>query len=447
MMFTDRRLWLAASLSMLSPLAMADGVSVRATSSDPAASVFPSNRYTVFDGTQKTLRRVQLPKPDCAVRVSDCQDIDVINTLDGFSTQPRITVPFTGDIDPASVNSQTVYLVNLGDTLTTAGPASAWASTRYFGILRRRRWCSKATSCCRSIRATCWSSPTACATPAARSSRAAVGAKTSAWPKDATAKAPSTGVSCATRCRANAAGPTRSWPPALFSTQSATSDLAKINRSIKQTPPTPVDFMIGPGRWPGGARGVSAPHRCRPCSSAGRSARRPASAPAPYRWLRLASCPARWGRSPTAATAHPTMQPAGQYIPATGTLTGMPQQQGSNDLVFQLFVPAGARPAGGWPVAIFGHGFTDSMSGAPWTVAAVLASQASRRCRSTSSAMAAAPLGTLTVLRRAPTPVTCCRRAGAASTRTATARSTPPKASTPPRRAPSSAAATACARP
>ena len=84
-------------------------------------SPFPSNRFTVFDGTQNTLRRVSLPKPDCSVRVSDCQDIDVINELDGFSTQPRITVPFTGDIDPATVNSDTIYLVNLGDTLTTSG--------------------------------------------------------------------------------------------------------------------------------------------------------------------------------------------------------------------------------------------------------------------------------------------------------------------------------------
>ena len=82
------------------------------------AAPFPSNRFTVFDGTQNTLRRVSLPKPDCSVRVSDCQDIDVINTLDGFSTQPRITVPFTGDIDVATVNSDTIFLVNLGDTLT-----------------------------------------------------------------------------------------------------------------------------------------------------------------------------------------------------------------------------------------------------------------------------------------------------------------------------------------
>ena len=88
---------------------------------NPAGAPFPSNRYTVFDGTQNTLRRVNLPKPDCAVRVNDCLDIDVINTLDGFSTQPRITVPFTGAINPATVNSSTVYLVNLGDTLTLRG--------------------------------------------------------------------------------------------------------------------------------------------------------------------------------------------------------------------------------------------------------------------------------------------------------------------------------------
>jgi hypothetical protein len=31
------------------------------------------------------------------------------------------------------------------------------------------------------------------------------------------------------------------------------------------------------------------------------------------------------------------------------------------------------QPAGGWPVAIFGHGFTDSKNGAPWAVAGSLA--------------------------------------------------------------------------
>ena len=115
-----RPLLAAGVLSLLAPIALADGVSVR-NDGTLAGSPFPSDRYTVFDGTQNTLKRVKLPKPDCAVRVSDCQDIDVINTLDGFSTQPRITVPFTGDIDPATVSSDTVFLVNLGDTLTLHG--------------------------------------------------------------------------------------------------------------------------------------------------------------------------------------------------------------------------------------------------------------------------------------------------------------------------------------
>jgi hypothetical protein len=113
MMQVRVRLFLAsASILLFSSVVLADGVSVRMDPTDPAAAPFPSNRFTVFDGTQNTLRRVNLPKPDCAVRVSDCQDIDVINTLDGFSTQPRITVPFTGDIDPGTVNSDTIFLVN-----------------------------------------------------------------------------------------------------------------------------------------------------------------------------------------------------------------------------------------------------------------------------------------------------------------------------------------------
>src|SRR3954466_11745342 len=115
-----RPLLAAASLSLLAPMALADGVSVR-NDPTPAGAPFPSNRYTVFDGSSDLFRRVNLPKPDCSVRVSDCQDIDVINTLDGFSTQPRITVPFTGAIDPATVNSDTIFLVNLGDTLTSQG--------------------------------------------------------------------------------------------------------------------------------------------------------------------------------------------------------------------------------------------------------------------------------------------------------------------------------------
>ena len=81
---------------------------------DHRGGPFPSDRFSMADATQNTGRRVALPKPDCAVRPSDCMDLDVINTLDGFNVQPRLSIPFDGAIDVTSVSSQTVFLVRLG---------------------------------------------------------------------------------------------------------------------------------------------------------------------------------------------------------------------------------------------------------------------------------------------------------------------------------------------
>src|SRR4051812_219918 len=79
---------------------------------------FPSDRFTVRDQTQNTGRRVRLPKPDCSSRPTDCENIDVINETDGFNIQPRISIPFTGAIDVASVSSETVFLLELGDAVS-----------------------------------------------------------------------------------------------------------------------------------------------------------------------------------------------------------------------------------------------------------------------------------------------------------------------------------------
>jgi hypothetical protein len=62
-----------------------------------------------------------VPTPDCALRPSDCADIDVLNTLDGFNLQPRLVIPFSGASDAATVDSTTVYLASLGDTLGGGG--------------------------------------------------------------------------------------------------------------------------------------------------------------------------------------------------------------------------------------------------------------------------------------------------------------------------------------
>src|SRR5215217_2423757 len=77
---------------------------------------FPSDRFTVADSSQLTGRRVDLPLPDRVARPSDYDDISVINTLDGFNLQPRLSIPFDGPIDVNSVNSKDVFVIRLGDT-------------------------------------------------------------------------------------------------------------------------------------------------------------------------------------------------------------------------------------------------------------------------------------------------------------------------------------------
>jgi hypothetical protein len=91
---------------------------------DPSAPVggpFPSDWFTVADSSHNTGRRVNLPLPDCETRRSDCEDIAVLNSLDGFNLQPRLSVPFSGSIDANSVTSDTVFLVSLGSTLSDQG--------------------------------------------------------------------------------------------------------------------------------------------------------------------------------------------------------------------------------------------------------------------------------------------------------------------------------------
>ena len=383
----------AAALSLFAPLALADGVRVKDDRSNPAGAPFPSNRYTVFDGTQNTLRRVNLPKPDCAVRLSDCRDIDVINTLDGFSTQPRITVPFTGAIDPATVNSQTVYLVNLGDTLTLRGYGDrvginqiVWDAATHTLVFQSDELLQEHSRYLLVI---------------TNGVRDTTGKKIKGSEDDDEDRRGEDRSEyrhdLQTAMRSQRGQQQKIVAASLFSTQSTSADLAKINLTIKRAQPAPVDFMIGMTAI-GPVRAVF------PVTSVQGIQFRRQTGAAPAFTNSFVPTPAL-GVAPNAVASvaygryrSPDYETAAKYIPATGTLTGMPVQQGSNDLIVQIFVPSGTKPAGGWPVAIFGHGFGDSMYGAPWTVAGTLASRGIATMSINVVGHGGGALGSLTVL-------------------------------------------------
>src|SRR5438093_9276691 len=108
------RSFIPAALLALALVFPADALAATASALAPtkAGQPFPTNLYTVRDGTQITGLRVDLPKPDCASHPSDCADIDVLDRLDGFNVQPRISIPFSGPIDVSTVTSSTVYLLD-----------------------------------------------------------------------------------------------------------------------------------------------------------------------------------------------------------------------------------------------------------------------------------------------------------------------------------------------
>ena len=89
--------------------------------SAPVAGPFPSDWFTAADSSHNTGRRISLPLPDCETRRSDCENVAVLNSLDGFNLQPRLSVPFSGSIDANSVTSDTVFLVSLGSTVSDQG--------------------------------------------------------------------------------------------------------------------------------------------------------------------------------------------------------------------------------------------------------------------------------------------------------------------------------------
>src|SRR3954466_4655759 len=91
---------------------------------------FPTDFFTVADAAQNTCERVSLPKPtDCTANASECVEIDLLGELDGFNMRPRLSIPFSGPINPYSVDSSTVFLVSLGDALADGVPSCAPAAS------------------------------------------------------------------------------------------------------------------------------------------------------------------------------------------------------------------------------------------------------------------------------------------------------------------------------
>jgi hypothetical protein len=370
---------LRAALAALAVALVLPGGALAATS---AGQPFPSNLYTTDDHSQTTGLRVDLPLPNCATRPSDCADIAVLDTLDGFNIQPRISIPFSGPIDPSTVSSSTVFLVGphgrviginqaewepAANTLHVESDAQLRQDTTYLLVVTRGIRDAAGHPLDRLDLGRLWSSGSQ---EYRRSLLEAIPAAFVAGVRPGDIAAAS-----------------------VFTTQSVDAISRKIRSQLRGGP---VDFALGTN----GERTVF------PLSTVAAVLLQrqngptlpPTGSPLPTPVI------AGVGTLAFGTYASPDYENADEVIPAVGTRRGVPAVQSVNRLQFTLFVPAGEPPKHGWPVAIFGHGFTDSKDGAPWAVAGTFARNGIATIAINVVGHGGGPLGRYTVLRTGGAP-------------------------------------------
>jgi Bacterial Ig-like domain len=361
--------------------------------------LFPSDFFTVSDPSQNTGLRVNLPKPDCNARPSDCQDIEVLNQLDGFSAQTRLEIPFDEAIDPATVNSSTVFFVSLGDVVPggAAGgkrigvnqvvwdPASLTLfvesdelleqHTRYVALVTKKVKDAHGKPVGAPMELTLFLSPQF--VPADPHAAAYHAELVAALANKALASVPPGSIAAAT----------------VFTTQSVTSFLEKVRDQIKAATPAPADFLLGTM----GERTVFAKSAVSSMVFNQEDTTAPTFSQPRMNLALLDLAPSSVGTIAFGKYKSPDYQIAPGVLPDLPTRSGVPQEQQMADIYFTLFLPASAKPATGWPVAVYGHGGGSNKNTEPLRVASIMAAHGIATIAINAVGHGGGPLGNLVV--------------------------------------------------
>ena len=266
------------------------------TASATVVSVFPDDSLTVADPTQLTGRRVSLPLPDCTTHPTDCNTVTLLNQLDGFDLDPRLALRFDRPVDAARVAAHTTIRA-VGGGWSTGLDRVVYDAASY----------------------TVYAHPADQLLPGSTFRLVVGGAR----PAQST-----------------------------FTTMSATDGLLDMRRQLD-------------GGRAFAAAGISDDERRLRVDAAVPAAGTTltyeadlgnGSLPIPVPDLSQLAA----GSYVFGSYLAPSWLTEDRVIPQTPTADAGPVVQGAAQLPFVLIVPAGSPPSGGWPVAVFGHGFSRS---------------------------------------------------------------------------------------
>ncbi|HKZ07283.1 MAG TPA: Ig-like domain-containing protein [Methylomirabilota bacterium] len=332
-----------AALLLAAPL-----VAAPAAWATQATAIFPSDRFTLPDPAQLTGRRVALAMPSCPTDPSGCDDVTLLNELDGFSVNPRVAITFDAPIKVESVTRENAFVMPLAPE-PGAGPIGlgqlVWDPEGKVLYARPERVLLQGRIYALVVTTQVQDAEGKRLRPAPDFLKPREGTghdrkvETQMW---------------------KALAPTRlKWADiagiALFTTQSVTADLERMRAVLESRAPPALTFDLAPG----GAASVYA----RAVLQGIEFRRQVATSgmllgdPIPLALNLLPAAEVRtiaFGRyrSPSFLTAERNM-------PQAPTRRPLAPPTVEEEIHVTLFLPEGSRPAGGWPVAIFGHGFTN----------------------------------------------------------------------------------------
>ena len=361
-----RRLAFALSSFIFAPLLLASGVTVNWNPQDPTIGPYPTDALTTPDSTQKSGVHINLPMPDCTTAPSDCQDVQLINQLDGFQTAPRITVNFSGPLDVNSIHHAIYYVALDNQTQEESGinhtgqmlyltqmiydPTTNTLYGKPDGNLdQHRQYVIVVTDVIRDL--------------AGDPVEADPGYTACVQPGDAAKTIYCTELSQAVSRVAAQLAPANIVGAAAFTTMNVTTWMEQAYALLPKVVPPPT----------------------------------PLQPPALIQYSNIASLvlheqvamnPAQYvdvalpitnpliqgiGAIGFGSFASPNFLNSQQVIPWTPTGQEVALPGSVNEIYFHVFLPSSPKPPAGYPVVIYGHGFGDSQWGGPTAVAPTLA--------------------------------------------------------------------------
>ena len=187
----------------------------------------------------------------------------------------------------------------------------------------------------------------------------------------------------------------------VFTTQSTTAVLEKIRDQLAADIPEPVDFNLAEDR----SRTVFTRSTVAEITFDQQVRTDPPFTRVTVPVEILDVVPGSVGTIAFGSYVSPNYEMPGEFILPIGTATGVPQVQGTHEVFLNLFLPSGATPAHGWPVAIFGHFLTGNKDDSPYRVASTLAAHGIATVAINAVGHGFGPLGVLTVHRQDQPPV------------------------------------------